>query len=76
MSVIAQIPTPKDDLKLIKGIGPGLERKLQDVGIILFEQIADLSDLQIADLETNVVKFTGRIKRDDWIVQAEQLMKK
>ena len=76
VSVIAQIPTPKDDLKLIKGIGPGLERKLQDVGIILFEQIADLSDLQIADLETNVVKFTGRIKRDDWIVQAEQLMNK
>ena len=72
---IAQIPAPKDDLKLVTGIGPGLEKKLQDVGITSFEQIANLSDLQIADLETNVVKFTGRIKRDDWIGQAEQLMK-
>ena len=75
VSAIAQMPTSKDDLKLITGIGPGLEKKLQDVGITLFEQIANLSDLQIADLETNVVKFTGRIKRDDWIGQAEQLMR-
>ena len=73
---IAQITAPKDDLKLVTGIGPGLEKKLLDVGITSFEQIANLSDLQIADLETNVVKFTGRIKRDDWIGQAEQLMKK
>lgn len=75
VSAIAQMSTSKDDLKLITGIGPGLEKKLQDVGVTLFEQIANLSDLQIADLETNVVKFTGRIKRDDWIGQAEQLMK-
>ena len=75
VSAIAQMPTSKDDLKLITGIGPALEKKLQDVGITLFEQIANLSDLQIADLETKVVKFTGRIKRDDWIGQAEQLMK-
>ena len=72
---IAQITAPKDDLKLVTGIGPGLEKKLLDVGITSFEQIANLSDLQIADLEANVVKFTGRIKRDDWIGQAEQLMK-
>ena len=75
VSAIAQIPAPKDDLKLVTGVGPGLEKKLQDVGITSFEQIANLSDLEIADLETNVVKFTGRIKRDDWIGQAEQLMK-
>jgi predicted flap endonuclease-1-like 5' DNA nuclease len=75
VSAIAQIPGPKDDLKLITGVGPGLEKKLQDVGITSFEQIAKLSDLQIADLETDVLKFTGRIKRDDWIGQAEQLMK-
>ena len=71
---IAQINAPKDDLKLVTGIGPGLEKKLLDVGITSFEQIANLSDLQIADLETNIVKFTGRIKRDDWLGQAERLM--
>ena len=75
VSAIAHIPVPKDDLKLITGVGPGLEKKLQDVGITSFEQIANLSDLQIADLEANVVKFTGRIKRDDWIGQAQKLIK-
>ena len=75
VTAIAHIPVPKDDLKLVTGIGPGLEKKLQDVGITSFEQIANLSDLQIADLEANVVKFTGRIKRDDWIGQAQKLIK-
>ena len=60
MSVIAQISALKDDLKLIKGDSPEFEKKLQDVGITSFEQIANLSDLQIADLETDILQFTGR----------------
>jgi len=58
VSAIAQISAPKDDLKLIKGLGPEFEKNLQDVGITSFEQIANLSDLQIVDLETDILQFT------------------
>jgi predicted flap endonuclease-1-like 5' DNA nuclease len=71
---IAQIPVRQDDLKLISGVGPGLEKKLQDAGITSFAQIVALTDAEITDLEANVVKFAGRIKRDDWIGQAQRLV--
>ena len=72
--VIAQMPISHDDLKLISGIGPGLEKKLRDAGITSYLQIAALTPAEIAELEATVVKFTGRISRDDWIGQAQQLM--
>ncbi|MDA8631994.1 hypothetical protein N9L29_04815 [Litoricolaceae bacterium] len=71
---IAQAPVRQDDLKMISGVGPGLEKKLQDAGIVSYAQIAALTDAEITELETNVIKFGGRIKRDDWIGQATQLM--
>ena len=72
--VSAQMPTSHDNLQLISGIGPGLEKKLSDAGITSYSQIAALTPAVITDLEANVVKFTGRIKRDDWIGQAQLLM--
>ena len=71
---IARVPARQDDLKLISGVGPGLERKLKDAGISSFEQIVALTDAEIQDLEANVVKFAGRVKRDNWIGQAQQLV--
>jgi predicted flap endonuclease-1-like 5' DNA nuclease len=71
---IAQVPASQDNLKLISGVGPGLERKLKDAGITSFAQIVALTDAEIQDLEANVVKFAGRIKRDNWIGQAQQLV--
>ena len=71
---IAQTPTSHDNLRLISGIGPALEQKLCDAGITSYSQIAALTPAEITDLEANIVKFTGRIKRDDWIDQAQLLM--
>jgi predicted flap endonuclease-1-like 5' DNA nuclease len=76
IKAIAQAPVRQDDLKQISGVGPGLEKKLQDAGITSYAQIAALTDAEIQDLEANVVKFAGRINRDDWIGQARQLMGK
>ena len=74
IKAIAQVPVRQDDLKMISGVGPGLEKKLQDAGIKSYAQIAALTDDDIAELEAHVVKFAGRIKRDDWIGQAQHLM--
>ncbi len=67
-------PTSNDDLQLISGIGPRLEKKLHDAGITSYWQIATLTPAEIADLEANIVRFSGRIERDDWIAQAQTLM--
>ena len=63
-----------DDLKQIAGIGPGLEKRLKDSGIHSLQQIAELSDKDIAHLEEEIIKFTGRINRDKWVEQAKKLV--
>lgn len=59
-----------DDLRLITGIGPALEKKLRDLGICSYRQLATLSDEEIDRLEI-AIKAAGRIRRDDWIGQAK-----
>lgn len=66
-------PAEEDDLKLISGIGPVLEGKLQNAGITTYQQIATLTDPEIDRLETEIAHLSGRIRRDDWISQAKTL---
>lgn len=70
---VADDPLPADDLKLINGIGPAIERKLRAAGITRFQQIAELDATAIADLENVVLKSVGRISRDKWVEQARAL---
>jgi large subunit ribosomal protein L19 len=62
-----------DDLKLIAGITPELEKKLNKIGLIKFEQIANLSDDEIARLDEEL-KLNGAIENDDWTAKAVELM--
>ncbi len=63
-----------DDLKLISGVGPKLEKTLNSLGFWHFSQIAiwKRSDVAVVD---NELSFKGRIDRDDWIKQAKKLAK-
>ncbi len=61
-----------DDLKLLKGVGPGLEKTLNELGFFHFDQIADWTPEQVAWVDARL-KFKGRIERDDWIGQAKIL---
>ena len=63
----------KDDLTAIGGIGPALAKKLNGAGITSFAQLATLTDADIERLEKDIIRFTGRIKRDDWVGQAKKL---
>ena len=65
----------KDDLKLIKGIGPFIEKKLNSIGIYTFSQISKFSKQDIEDVTELIKFFPGRIERDDWVKQAKKLMK-
>ena len=70
MRIYAAAPADADDLKEIKGVGPGLERTLNDMGIYKFAQIAQWQEPEIAWVDARL-KFKGRIVRDDWIGQAK-----
>jgi large subunit ribosomal protein L19 len=62
-----------DDLKLIEGITPDLEKKLNKLGLIKFEQIANLTDDEIAQVD-DVLSLGNQVERDDWTGRAVALM--
>ncbi|MGB2931467.1 MAG: 50S ribosomal protein L19 [Methyloceanibacter sp.] len=62
-----------DDLKLIPGITSELEKKLKKLGLIKFDQIANLSDDDIIKLD-DALELDGQIENDDWAAKAVALM--
>ena len=63
----------QDKLTAIRGIGPVLEKKQQDLGITMFSQIAAWNEEDIEKVSAHL-SFKGRIQREDWIKQAKELV--
>lgn len=63
----------RDDLKRIKGIGPAIEKTLNELGIFRLQQIAELSEYDIDRVANRLRGFRSRIYREDWIGQAREL---
>jgi NADH-quinone oxidoreductase subunit E len=72
-----QLPAPRDgkadDLKLIWGIGPKLEKGLNRIGFYHFDQIANLSAAQLRWVESQLDDKFASAERDKWIEQAAKL---
>ena len=66
-------PGTPDDLKLIVGIGPVIERMLYQLGIGTYRQIARWTERDIDDFDARLAEFPGRIRRDAWVTQARAL---
>jgi large subunit ribosomal protein L21 len=62
-----------DDLKLIGGVGPALEKKLVAAGVTSLSQIAAWGPEDVARFDAEL-NFRGRIERDEWIAQAQDLV--
>ncbi|MBB4120112.1 NADH-quinone oxidoreductase subunit NuoE [Martelella radicis] len=69
-----QKPEEPDDLKMISGVGPKIEKLLNDIGIYKFEQIAAWTPGECAWVNASL-KLGGRIERDEWLRQANVLAK-
>lgn len=63
----------KDDLKIIKGIGPAIERKLNNAGIFTYAALAKLSSQDLENI------LGGQLRRlqdeNDLVAQARELAK-
>ncbi|MDX2504888.1 MAG: hypothetical protein QNL62_10485 [Gammaproteobacteria bacterium] len=69
----ASTPAAADDLNRIKGIGPVLLGKLNNLGIHSFAQIAAWSAEDIERVSEHL-DFKGRIEREEWIKQAQEFL--
>ncbi|MFK8057381.1 MAG: hypothetical protein AB8F78_14750 [Saprospiraceae bacterium] len=63
----------KDDLKVIKGVGPKLEGILNGLGILTYEQVGKMKVRDYDLVDSLLTTFKGRGKRDEWSKQAKKL---
>jgi large subunit ribosomal protein L21 len=66
--------TGGDDLKKLSGVGPALEKKLHAAGVTTFAQVAAWTPEDVADMDEKL-SFKGRIEREGWIAQAQEMIK-
>jgi predicted flap endonuclease-1-like 5' DNA nuclease len=64
---------PPDNLRLLKGVGPKLAAQLNEFGITRFDQLAGLTDTEVALLDKRMGAFEGRIARDRLVEQARYM---
>ncbi len=63
----------RDNLQLIRGVGPAIEKTLNEMGIFRYRQIANMSEYDIDRVATRLKGFQNRIYSEDWIGQARDL---
>jgi len=72
--IYREAPPVTDDLTKIKGITRILAKRLQDLGVHTFHQMASWDENQIREF-SNQLAFKDRITREAWVDQARSLEK-
>ncbi len=62
-----------DDLAKLQGVGPQIVKKLNDVGIFHYWQIAAMTPADVETVDRDL-KLSGRIARDGWVNLARNLI--
>ncbi|MEZ4801414.1 MAG: 50S ribosomal protein L21 [Gelidibacter sp.] len=74
-SIGTALKADADDLKLINGIGPVYEEKLNELGIYTFEQISKLKAADRDELSAIDGITREKIEAEEWVKQAKALLK-
>jgi predicted flap endonuclease-1-like 5' DNA nuclease len=70
--VVATAPVA-DDLLEIVGVGPVLNKQLNENGITTFKQVGEWSNRDVDTFEAKMENFQGRVERENWVIQAREL---
>lgn len=62
-----------DDLTRIEGIDENLSKRLKQINCVKFEQIANFSDEEIANVD-EALQLAGRIEKQDWPTKAQAIV--
>jgi predicted flap endonuclease-1-like 5' DNA nuclease len=64
-----------DDLTIISGIGGWIKEKLNALDIYTLRQISNFTEEDVHMVTEAIEYFPGRIERDEWILQAQELVR-
>lgn len=63
----------RDELTRLKGVGPKFEQALNSLGLYRYDQLSQLTYLDIERLDKQLGPFSGRLERDRIVQQADYL---
>jgi predicted flap endonuclease-1-like 5' DNA nuclease len=63
-----------DNLRQLKGIGPALQKKLNNKGIYRFQQLADMDQAEALKLGKSLNLSEKLINKNDWAKQAQEVL--
>lgn len=61
---VPAVAGPADDLSTMKGVGPKLVARLNELGVSRFDQLAAMNETELAALDERLGAFRGRLQRD------------
>ena len=64
-----------DELTIISGIGGWINEKLNMLDIYTFKQISNFTEEDVQIVTEAIEYFPGRIERDEWILQSQELVR-
>lgn len=70
---VTRAAKPVQGLRRIRGIGPGYQRLLEQLGITRVQQVATWSAEDVTSFAEKLRIKPERIKKDDWVGQAKAL---
>ena len=73
LSVDAEGAGTADDLQALKGVGPKLAARLNELGITSYAHLAGLGANEVAMLDDRLGPFKGRVAKDRLVEQAQYL---
>lgn len=63
------------DFRVLRGVGPAVERRLREAGMVSYEQLAARSPAELAEILAGLVGMTPeRIRQYDWAGQCARLV--
>ncbi len=62
-----------DDVSLISGVGPVLQKKLAEFGVSSLKDIAAMKKADVEKMD-EALNLRGRAERDEWVEQAKELI--
>jgi predicted flap endonuclease-1-like 5' DNA nuclease len=72
-NLVSNADAPDIALTQLKGLGPKVAARLNELGIGSVAQMAALDDETAADVDDQLGTFAGRLARDRWVEQARFL---
>jgi len=64
----------REDLQVLKGVGPALHRKMNQAGVYRIRQLAMMSPPELRELGARLGISDRQLQRTDWIQQARRLL--